>query len=129
MNDTIEVKESFSNIITPPDFINSNDHTVLLIDPEWHEIETLALFLNTAKEAFTIYTYREEMNDQVWLDRALQKSSAVIVNTINNNISTLKDRLVCNKEFTVYFYGDKNFLMNNKKINSPIEYFVRYTTP
>lgn len=125
--DTIEIHETFSNIITPPDIINSGEHTIILVDPEWREIEDLALYLNAAPISFNVYTYRSEMNDLVWLEKALAKSTAVIVNNINNNISTLKDKLICNKEYNVYYYGDKNFLMNNKRIEKPIDYFVQYS--
>jgi hypothetical protein len=114
--------EDFSNIVTPPDFIDGNSHSVVLVDPEWSEIEDVAFFLKTAKKSYNVYVYREEMNDEVWLQDALTKAEAVIINTVANEQSPMKDKIAV-KEPTFY-YGPKNFLMNKNRINKPIDYFV-----
>lgn len=117
--------EEYSNIITPPDFVVSRSHSVVVIDPEWTEIEDLALFLKTASEPFNVYVYRAEMNDQAWLEEAISKSLGVIVNTVNNDIAHYKDQLVGTNTESFY-YGPKNFLMNKHRIEKPIDYFVEY---
>jgi hypothetical protein len=114
----------FSNIVTPPDFITPEPYvqSIALIDPEWSEIEDLAFYLKTAKKAYNVYVYRAEMNDQDWLQEVLDKAHAIIVNTVTNDQSPMKDRIAV-KEAT-YYYGPKNFLMNKNKIEKPIDYFV-----
>lgn len=123
--ETTATKESFSNIITPPDFIGGRDHTVLLIDPTWSEIEDLALYLKTSPETFNVYVYRCEMQDAVWLSEAMKKASVLIINTVDNEISHAKDALAA-QPTDVWTYGPKRFLMNPNQIESPIEYFAAY---
>jgi hypothetical protein len=114
--------EENSTIVTPPDFVETSAHTVTLIDPEWTEVEDLAFFLKTAKKPYNVYVYREEMDNVDWLDTAIAKSGHIIVNTINNESSSMKDRLAVKSG--TWYYGPKNFLMNKNKIEKPIEYFI-----
>jgi len=116
------IKDDFSNIITPPDFVKTKAHTVLLIDPEWSEIEDVAFYLKSSAEIYNVYVYRIEMNDDDWLQKAIKKSEAIIVNTVNNDNSPVKDRLAVKP--IAYYYGPKNFLMNNNRIEKPVDYFV-----
>jgi hypothetical protein len=119
--DTID---SFSNIVTPPDLINSRVPAVLLIDPDNREIEDLALFLKTAKESFTVYVYKNELNEPDWLQTVLNKSPTLIINTVQNDLSPIKDKLATTGD--AYYYGPKNFLMNKKVLKNPIDYFSQY---
>lgn len=118
--------DNFSNLITPPDFIErSSRHSVLLIDPEWSEVENLALFLKTSKNSFDVYVYREnEMNDREWLTTAMSIVDIVIVNSTPTDISLLKDKFAVKENS--WYYGSKNFLMNQNRIKQPIDYFVQY---
>lgn len=119
---TLAMNEEFSNIVTPPDFVNQKGHTVVMIDPEWSEVEDVAMYLKTAKHSYNVYVYRDEMCDKEWLSEALAKTTHIIVNTINNDGSPLKDKVASRKES--YYYGPKNFLMNQNKIDRPIDYFL-----
>ena len=116
------IKDDFSNIITPPDFVKTKAHTVLLIDPEWSEIEDVAFYLKSSAEIYNVYVYRIEMNNDAWLQKAIKKSVAVLVNTVNNDISPVKDRIAVKPN--AYYYGPKNFLMNKNRIEKPVGYFV-----
>lgn len=115
---------TYSNIITPPDFPTDAFHSVLLIDPEWPELENLALFLKTALLSFNVYVYRSEMNDQKWLTKALKKVDAIVINTVQNEYSIHKDKLAVRQ--TAWHYGPKNFLMNKNQIQQPIDYFISH---
>jgi hypothetical protein len=119
------ITEQFSNIITPPDFINSRALSVTIIDPEMTEIEDVAFFLKTAAESFNVYVYRSEMNDEKWLNKVATKSIAIVVNTVNTSCSKIKDKLAVNPK--TYYYGPKNFLMNRNRIEKPIDYFIQFT--
>jgi hypothetical protein len=111
-----------SNIITPPDFIESNAHTVLLIDPTQIEVEAIALYCSGTDESFNIYVYLSQMNDTEWLSSAMHKSMAIIVNTTESDLSKVKDKIATMAKS--YYYGPKNFLINSKRVNSPLEYFT-----
>lgn len=120
------MENNFSNLITPPDFIEpSARHSVLLIDPEWADVENIALFLKTSKNSFDVYLYREqEMKDTEWLTSAITRVDAVVINTDTTEISLIKDKLAV--EPTSWYYGSKNFLMNKNRVEKPIDYFVQY---
>ena len=116
-------KEQFSNIITPPDFVKTKAENIVLIDPDWSEIEDVAFYLKSATKVYNVYVYRTEMDDLNWLHKAVSKSTAVIVNTVNTESSGIKDKLALSS--TAYYYGPKNFLMNRNRLEKPIDYFVK----
>ena len=116
-------KEQFSNIITPPDFIETGAEAVVLIDPDWGEIEDVAFYLKSSPKTYNVYVYRFEMDDLNWLHKVVSKSTVVIVNTVNNESSGIKDKLALSS--TAYYYGPKNFLMNQNRLEKPIDYFVK----
>jgi hypothetical protein len=125
LKNTQAITEQFSNIITPPDFINSRALSITMIDPEMTEVEDVAFFLKTATETFNVYVYRSEMDNEEWLTEVVTKSTAVVVNTVNTSCSKIKDKLAVNPK--TYYYGPKNFLMNKNRIEKPIDYFIQIT--
>jgi dipeptidyl aminopeptidase/acylaminoacyl peptidase len=114
--------ETNSTIVTPPDFVDSGSPSVTLIDPDWSDVEDVAFYLKTSKKTYNVYVYRSEMGEVEWLDTAIAKSGHIIVNTINTESSSFKDKLAVKSNS--YYYGPKNFLMNKNKIEKPIEYFL-----
>jgi len=117
--------DNHSNLITPPDFLDNENKSILLIDPEPTEVEDIYLWLQSDSASINVYVYTAEMKDLKWLKAAVKKSSAVIVNTINNINSPLKDKLAEKKG--TYYYGPKRFIMNQNVINAPIDYFITTT--
>jgi hypothetical protein len=113
-----------TSIITPPDFVSDFVHTVLIIDPEQSELEAIALFCASTDTDFNIYVYLTGMEDTDWLSSAIKKASQVIVNTINTELSVIKDAIAVNP--AVMYYGPKRFLMNHNRIEHPLEYFTNY---
>ncbi len=109
----------YSNYITPPDFVSEVKHTVTIVDALVDEIETLCKITENSNEDFNIYLYRSEMNNQAWLDQAVEKSEAVIIN-LNNS----KQFDLC-KRSNAYYYGPAVFLSPAIKINSLFEYFQK----
>lgn len=114
-----------SNIITPPDFINDGSHSVLMIDPVQAEVEAVALYCSSVDVVFNIYVYLAEMNDTEWLVNVLPRVDAVIINTVPNGISGIKDKIAVQPN--AYYYGPKRFLMNPKQVKNTIEYFAEYS--
>jgi hypothetical protein len=113
-----------SNFITPPDFVNEPLHTVLLIDPTWQELESIAVLCKTSGTDFNVYVYDDTMNDIDWLLSAAQQADTIIVNTTPTACSPTKDRLIDLPR--TYYYGPKNFLSNQKQIAHPQDYFIEY---
>lgn len=123
----MDTNVQFSNIVTPPDFLTNTTHTVVIIDPTVSEIEDIALYLTTSPTAYTVYLYRDDMNNRAWLAKAMQISSAWIINSVQNEFSEIKDRIAVDQK--AWHYGPKNFLMNSNHLLRPIDYFVQQDQP
>lgn len=111
-----------TNFITPPDFVEDQQHTILLIDADPVDVETLAHLCATHDESFNVYLYKEDMNDTKWMSDVAYRADIIIINTIENGLSSEKDALV--DLMKTYNYGPKNFLNNSRKLNNIYEYFV-----
>jgi hypothetical protein len=112
-----------SNFITPPDFVDDDLHTVTIIDADPVDVETLAVLCSGHNESFNVYLYKADMNNNKWLEDAVNRSHAIIVNTEESELSGIKDRL-CTKPNS-YYYGSKNFLGNPNRINNVLDYFYQ----
>lgn len=111
-----------TNFITPPDFVEDSQHTVLLIDVDPVDVETLAHLCATHDESFNVYLYKEEFEDKQWMGNAAYRADVIIINTIENGLSPEKDAFV--NLIKTYHYGPKNFLNNNRKLQNIYDYFV-----
>lgn len=114
--------KQFSNFVTPPDFVNDKFHTVTIVDATPEQAELVALYCQGCPVSFNVYLYNNTMNDPEWLEGAIEKSGAVIINTDPNEWSPVKDKLVIADN--AFYYGAKNFLMNDKHLESLVDYFV-----
>lgn len=112
-----------TNFITPPDFVDDPNHSILLIDVDPVDVETLAFLCAGHDEAFNVYLYNEDLDDINWLTRAAGQVDAIVVNTTNNSLSPIKDLFVGSPKS--YHYGQKNFLNNDRKYNNVLEYFIK----
>lgn len=111
-----------TNFITPPDFVEDSQHTILLIDVDPVDVETLAHLCASHDEPFNVYLYKEDLNDKKWMSDAAYRADIIIINTIENGLSPEKDAFV--DLLKTYHYGPKNFLKNNRKLQNVYEYFV-----
>ena len=119
------MNKRLSKLVTPPDVVKGRAYSVVVIHPTLEEVDDLALFLQYSERQFNVYLYRAEMNDEEWLNKVVEKSNTVIVNTVNTVCSEIKDRLVVNPKN--FYYGQKKFIMNNNKIEKPIDFFAQFT--
>lgn len=119
------MNKRLSKLVTPPDVVKGRAYSVVVIDPTLEEVDDLALFLQYSERQFNVYLYRAEMNDEEWLNKVVEKSNTVIVNTVNTVCSEIKDRLVVNPKN--FYYGQKKFIMNTNKIEKPIDFFAQFT--
>lgn len=111
-----------TNFITPPDFVDDKQHTILLIDVDPVDVETLAYLCGGHNESFNIYLYKADMLNLAWLDEAAAKSDAIIINTVENDLSRIKDAYATKEN--AYHYGPKHFLNNKRQQNTVLDYFV-----
>lgn len=113
----------YSNFVTPPDFVNDQLHTVTVVDGTLEEIELLGRMCQGSDESFNIYLYRSEMNDIKWLEQAVERSDAVIVNAAKHEPYL---DFLCSLEKTFY-YGPNTFVSTANKIDTVFQYFaLRY---
>ena len=108
----------YSNFITPPDFVEDDLHTVTIVDATVEDVELMARMCETSDEMYNIYLYRAEMDNLTWLQEAITKSSAIIVNSENKD-----NHWLCDNEKTFY-YGSAQLLAPVRNIESPLQYFA-----
>jgi hypothetical protein len=115
--------QHYSNFVTPPDFVDDNFPSVLIIDADWNDIDTLALWCKTAPLNLNVYIYSDIMLDEIWLAQAINSVDTIILNTANSAVDHIKKQLL--KAPNVYYYGNKSFLANKQKIESPMDFFIK----
>lgn len=115
---------SYSNFITPPDFVNEPKHNVLIMDASWDDVESLAIWCQNADVYFNVYIYEDIMADEEWLMKAAQIVDAIIVNSRDGSADATKGLLL--KMDKVFYYGPKNYLRRDNQLTHPIDYFVKF---
>jgi hypothetical protein len=108
-----------SNLVTPPDVVKNNLHSVTLVDPEKHDVDAVIKFCQYSDRAFNVYVYTPNMDNLDWLKSAVGASDAVIVNSRTENY---KDLCLLSK---TYYYGPKIYLENQNKLDDPLHYFAQ----
>lgn len=107
-----------SNLITPPDILDNGLHSVTIIDPEQHDVDAIIRFCQHSNTAFNVYVYTPNMDNIQWLSQAVNASDAIIINTRTDDY---KDLCLLDK---TYYYGPKNFVENQRKLDDPLHYFA-----
>ena len=113
-----------SNIITPPDFVDDQLPTVTIIDASWDDIETVALWLQSATDtAYNVYVYTDIMFEPEWVEQAVSRSQVIILNSAESGCTRLKNQLL--KDARTWYYGPNRYLGNPNQLNNPIDYFIK----
>jgi hypothetical protein len=112
-----------SNFITPPDFVDEPLPSITIINATLLEVEMMAKMCQESDEQYNIYLYRSEMNDMDWLYAAINRSEAVVLNTIDPEFDHIMDMK------KTYFYGDRVFVTDRKQLASPLHFFLLRKTP
>lgn len=108
-----------SNLITPPDIVNNGLHSVLLVDPDQSDLDSVIQFCQYATETYNVYAYTPNMDNINWLQQAVSVCDAVIVNSRLNQFESL-----CLLDKT-YYYGERIYLENPRKIMGPLHFFAQ----
>jgi hypothetical protein len=112
----------YSNFVTPPDLVSDKFHTVTFIDVNENELIDIAKFCQHADTSYNIYLYRSDMDDDVWLRKAIDSSHSVVVNCCSD--TNLRH---CSLD-KVYYYGREPFLCPAIHIDNPLVYFSKLQT-
>ncbi len=107
-----------SNLVTPPDILTNHSHSVLLVDPDQSDLDAVIRFCQHTDDVFNVYVYTPNMDNLDWLDQAAQACDTVIVNSQTDSY-----RQLCLLDKT-YYYGNRLYLENPRKILDPLHYFA-----
>ena len=111
-----------TNFITLPDFVDEPHFNILLVDVDASDIENLAYLCSNHDESFNVYLYHVDHNDTLYLNRCADRANAIIVNTTDNSLSSIKDHFIDMPK--TWYYGPKNFLNNPRRINNVVDFFI-----
>lgn len=112
-----------SKFITVPDIIPKEHHTVLMIDSDWEDIETVAYFCKSCQEDFTIYLYQAFENNKEWLMDAFANCDTVLINNVEGKLSAFLNKMLSDPH--AFYFGEKIEGKDNF-YNNPVEYFIEY---
>lgn len=107
-----------SNLVTPPDVVNNGLHSVLLVDPDKTDLDAVVQFCQYSNKSFNVYVYTPNMDNSKWLQQAVDACDTLIV---NSRLEDFKNLCLLDK---TYYYGEKIYLENSKKITDPLHYFA-----
>ena len=109
-----------TRFISPPDSVQLENHSVLLVDFPYEDIEKIVLHCKTDEKDYDVLMYSPDDHDREWLDWAFASCDRAIVN-LNYTINTLIKAQMVIMPKTLYV--GKLDIMQNRCIESPIEYF------
>jgi hypothetical protein len=114
--------QHYSNFVTPPDHVTDPFPSVLIIDADWNDIDSLAIWCKTATVSLNIYLYSDIMLNEIWLAETINRVDHVIMNIEPSAVDHIKRELI--KAPNVWYYGDKTFLGNDRKVNQLLDWFI-----
>jgi hypothetical protein len=107
-----------SNLVTPPDIVTDNLLSVLLVDPDQSDLDAVVRFCQYADQVYNVYVYTPNMDNITWLQQAVDVCETVIVNSKSDDFKHL-----CLLDKT-YYYGDRLYLENPRRITDPLHFFA-----
>ena len=110
-----------TNFVTYPDLVNNKNHSVLIIDANLDDVETLARLCQSYYQAVNVYFYQAEQNQTEWLTQVATQVDAIIVNTVVNQLSSMKNLLIDLPK--TYWYGT-DAGQTSRQHHTLLDYFV-----
>ena len=112
-----------ARFITAPDKIPAEAEDcvkskVLILDSEWHDIESLAILCMTRNIDADFYLYGPTSIDGKWLSQAANESDVILVNNNSDRHLELKEKV--NKESKALSIGTEN-----DEFKVPLDYIVK----
>ena len=94
-----------SRFITYPSTVEkSQNHTVLLIDPDIADIERVGLFCKTSHKDYDIYLYNGESGDLEWLNYLESRVDWLLINESSHVIITGSEKVERRKSSDILAY-------------------------
>jgi len=107
-----------SNLVTPPDIIHNGLYSVLLVDLDQIDLDAVIRFCQYSADAYNVYAYTPNMNNNHWLQQAVEACDTIIV---NSRLDQFKSLCLLDK---TYYYGDKFYIENPRRITDPVHFFA-----
>lgn len=83
-----------AKFITAPDKIPTNDRdTMLIVDAEWRDIESLGLLCMTRNIDMDFYLFGPTSIDVGWLNHAAEAADVILINNKSNRHIDIKENL------------------------------------
>lgn len=114
----------YCNFLTPPSNTKDKFSSVIIIDADWNDVDSVAIWCKTASVCLNIYLYHENMLDEPWLINAVNISDHLIINTCASSIDHIKKPLL--KTPHAWYYGKENFLGNSQRVTGVLDWFVKH---
>lgn len=103
-----------SRLITYPSSVEKKDnHTVLIVDIDDSDIESIGLFCMSSQKDYDIYLYDETINDSNWLSTVSNNADKILLNSIskvnvdNRNIIKYGKETDCKNPLDYFINFDK----------------------
>ena len=87
-----------ARFITAPDRLPEQDEQeehkkILIVDSEWHDIESIAFLCMTRNVKYDFYLYGPTSIDKKWLEHAAEEAETILINNTSNRHMDLKQEL------------------------------------
>jgi hypothetical protein len=93
------------------------------MDARWDDIETLAIWCQNVDTYFNVYVYEDIAGEEEWLMEVAKRVDCIIINSRAGTADACKNLLL--KTDKVMYYGPKNYLRTDNRIETPLDYFIQ----
>lgn len=113
-----ESKPPSNNLITPPNVLDNDQESFLLVNVTDDELTALSKFLPWARNVYNFYLYNNNYSDTPWLSIAAKKSSTILVARKYTTASLLEPML--DHISKIVWFGEQ------QEYVSPTEFLAKY---
>ena len=87
-----------ARFITAPDKLPADDADekhikILIVDSDWHDIESIAFLCMTRQVKYDFYLFGPTSIDEEWLDHAASEADTILINNASDRHESVKDKL------------------------------------
>lgn len=113
-----ESKQPSNYLITPPDILNNELETFLIVNATEEELNAFSKFLPWARKTYNFYLYNHSMSEPVWFSLTASRSTNILVSRHLTKTSFLEP-ILDHISKIVWFGKDQTF-------TSPTEFLAAY---
>lgn len=112
------LKPASNYLITPPDILDNNLETFLIINATEEELSAFSKFLPWARNTYNFYLYNNNIQDSFWLEVAAKKAIKIIAARHITSSSLLEP--ILDYISKIVWFGEK------QTFTSPTEFLAAY---